>query len=93
MTKEQLQEKLESVGIKGEWVDKDEHGFSRTFRFEIDGQEFQIEWYCNYSTLIIGNVLHFWFDNINLSSGYPHYGKWIEFTFRGEHALHLKVGE
>ena len=71
MTKEQLQDILESVGIKGEWVNQDEYGFSRIFQFEIDGQKFQIEWYCNYSTLMIGNV-HFWFDNINSNSGYPH---------------------
>ena len=90
MTKEQLQDILESVGIKGEWVNQDEYGFSRIFQFEIDGQKFQIEWYCNYSTLMIGNV-HFWFDNINSNRGYPHCGEWIDFTFRGEHALHLKV--
>ena len=71
MTKEQLQDILESVGIKGEWVNQDAYGFSRIFQFEIDGQKFQIEWYCNYSTLMIGNV-HFWFDNINSNSGYPH---------------------
>lgn len=92
MTQEQLQEKLESVGIKGEWVDKDEVGFSRTFRFEIDGQVFNIDWYINYSTLMVGNV-HYWFDNISTWSGYPHHGKWIEFIFRNDHALHVKVGE
>lgn len=92
MTQEQLQEKLESVGIKGEWVDKDENGFSRTFRFEIDGQVFNIEWYKNYSTLMVGNV-HYWFDNISTWSGYPYHGKWIEFIFGNDHALHVKVGE
>ena len=90
MTQEQLQDKLESVGIKGEWVNHNKYGFSRIFQFEIDGQIFKIEWYCNYSTLMVGSV-HFWFDNIKTYSGYPCIGEWIEFTFRGENALHLRV--
>jgi hypothetical protein len=56
----------------------------------INEQTIQIEWYANYSTIMIGNV-HFWFDNILLHSGYPRQGEWIEFSFRGEHPLHIKV--
>ena len=88
--KEELVEKLPEVGINGEWIDKDEYGFSRLFQFELNGQHIQIEWYCNYSTIMIGNA-HFWFDRISAYSGYPRQGKWIEFSFKNEHPLHLKV--
>lgn len=90
MSKEELEEKLTIVGISGEWVDEDEYGFSRVFQFTLEDQIVKIEWYCNYSTLMIGNA-HFWFDRISTYSGYPHTGEWIEFSFRGEHPVHLKV--
>ena len=70
MTQEKLVKKLEKVGIKGEWINPDKYGFSRLYQFELDGQTIQIEWYCNLSTLMIGNV-HFWFDRIRTHSGYP----------------------
>lgn len=92
MKQEELVEKLEKVGIKGEWINPDEYGFSRTFQFELDRQVIQIEWYCNYSTLMIGNA-HFWFDRISTYSGYPHRGEWIEFIFRNEHPVHLRVSK
>ncbi len=90
MTQENLVEKLSKVGIKGEWINCDENGFSRIFEFKLGNQTIQIEWYCNYSTIMIGNA-YFWFDSILLHSGYPRQGKWIEFSFRNEHPLHLKV--
>ena len=90
MSKEELEEKLTIVGISGEWVDEDEYGFSRVFQFTLEDQIVKIEWYCNYSTLMIGNA-HFWFDRISTYSGYPHTGEWIEFSYRGEHPVHLKV--
>ena len=92
MSKEELVEKLAKVGINGEWIDEDEYGFSRLFQFELNGQHIQIEWYCNYSTIMIGNS-NFWFDRISTYSGYPRQGKWIEFSFRNEHPLHLKIEE
>ena len=92
MSKEELVEKLTEVGINGEWINPDKYGFSRIFQFELDGQSIQIEWYSNYSTIMIGNV-HFWFDRISTYSGYPMQGKWIEFSFGNEHPLHLKVKE
>lgn len=92
MSKEELVKKLAKVGINGEWINKDEYGFSRLFQFELNGQPIQIEWYCNYSTIMIGNA-NFLFDRISTYSGYPRRGKWIEFSFRNEHPLHLKIGE
>lgn len=90
MSKEELEKKLSSVGIFGEWVDKDKYGFSRVFQFTIEDQIIKIEWYCNYSTLMIGNA-HFCFDRISTSNKYPHRGEWIEFSFREEHPVYLKV--
>lgn len=92
MSKEELVEKLDKVGIKGEWVRPDKYGFSRMFQFKLGEQVIEIEWFCNYSTLIIGNA-HFWFDKINTNSCYPHSGEWIEFSFSGEKPIHLKVAE
>ena len=82
MTQEELVNRLEKVDIKGQWINSDE--------FAINEQIIQIEWYANYSTIMIGNV-HFWFDNILLHSSYPMQGEWIEFSLRGEHPLHIKV--
>lgn len=90
MTKEELVSTLEKVGINGEWIEHDEWGFSRMFQFKLGEQTMKIEWYHNYSTLIIGNI-HFWFDKISTSSGYPYQGKWIEFSFRNETPLHLRL--
>lgn len=90
MTQEELVNRLEKVGIKGQWINSDKYGFSRIYEFAINEQIIQIEWYANYSTVMIGNA-HFWFDNILLHSSYPMQGEWIEFSFRGEHPLHIKV--
>ena len=92
MSKEELVEKLAKVGINGKWINPDKYGFSRIFQFELNGQTIKIEWFCNYSTLIIGNA-EFWFDRISTWSGYPMQGNWIEFLFKNEHPLHLKVKE
>ena len=92
MSKEELVEKLAKVGINGEWIDEDKYGFSRIFQFELNGQTIEIEWFCNYSTLMIGNA-YFWFDRISTYSGHLMQGRWIEFSYRNEHPLHLKVKE
>ena len=91
MKQEELTKVLNKVAINGEWIKPDNVGFSRLYQFELDGQIIQIEWYCNYSTLMIGNA-HFWFNKISTYSGYPCAGKWIEFSFGEEHPVHLKVG-
>lgn len=92
MSKEELFKTLESVGIEVEWIKPDEYGFSRLLQFELDGQVIQIEWYSNYSTLMIGNA-HFWFDRISTCSFYPYSGKWIEFSFGNERPVHLRIKE
>lgn len=91
-TKEKLEQALSKFGITGEWIKKDKFGFSRYFKFEVLGQECVIEWYCNYSTLIIGNA-EIWFNSIT-ESCYPCAGEWIEFRYDNDvNKLHLKVKE
>ena len=91
-TKEKLEEALSKVGIVGEWINPDEYGFSRLYKFNACGTEVIIEWYCNYSEITIGSA-RMWFTHINTYSGYPMPGEWIEFTFEGEKPLHLMVKE
>lgn len=90
-TKEKLEETLAKVGITGEWIKPDKYGFSRYYKFNACETEVIIEWYCNYSTIQIGSA-RMWFTDINTYSGYPMTGEWIEFSFKGESPLHLKVG-
>ena len=92
---EKLAQYLENHGIPGAWVNPDEYGFSRTFRFNVLGQICEIIWYCNYSTLIIGNA-EFWFDRIDDSNAYPRAGVWLEFKFGNgdrNNGVHLKIKE
>lgn len=91
-SKEELEKTLAKVGVTGEWVEPDEYGFSRTFRFKALDQIIDIEWYCNYSTLIIGNA-ESWFTEIGTYSGYPRDGKWIEFKMgvKDTNPVHLRI--
>ena len=91
-TKEKLERVLSKVGLSGEWINPDKYGFSRLYKFNACGTEVLIEWYCNYSEIIIGSA-QMCFTNINVCSGYPVSGTWIEFTFNGEQPLYLKVKE
>jgi hypothetical protein len=89
-TKEKLEKALSKVGIVGEWINRDKYGFSRFYKFNACDNEVIIEWWCNYSEIRIGNV-RMWFTHIKTYSGYPERGEWIEFTFKGEKPLHLKI--
>jgi hypothetical protein len=91
-TKEKLERALSKVGIVGEWINPDRYGFSRLYKFDACGTDVIIEWYCNYSVIMIGNS-RMWFTHIKTYSGYPEHGEWIEFTFNGEKPLHLKIKE
>lgn len=89
-TKAKLEETLAKVGIVGEWINPDEYGFSREYKFNACGTEVIIEWYSNYSEIIIGSA-RMWFTHIRICSGYPMAGEWIEFKFNDQLPLHLKV--
>ena len=91
-TKERLEVALRLAGVNGEWINQDENGFSREYKINISGQEIIIEWYCNYSTVKVGN-LHFWADGIHPDSGYPFRGRWIDFLYGDTHIIHLKVDD
>lgn len=89
-TKEKLETVLKKYGIEGEWINEDDYGFSRNYNFVLNNITYVIEWYCNYSTIMVGNV-EFYFDSIIYSS-HCKSGNWIEFTFRGQkHGLMLNT--
>ena len=91
-TKEKLEKVLAKVGIVGEWINPDEYGFSRLYKFNACGTEVIIEWYCNYSEIIIGSA-RMCFTHIYTCVGYPMHGEWIEFTYEKGMPLHLKIRE
>lgn len=93
-TQEKLENALEKFGIKGEWADPDEYGFSRDYVFELNGVHYRINWYTNCSTLIIEDNIHFWFDDIRDHSTYPYpHRGWMGFSFQGAKPLFVKYGE
>ncbi|MCK5344108.1 MAG: hypothetical protein KAR20_11930 [Candidatus Heimdallarchaeota archaeon] len=55
ITKEEILEFLRNLGIKAESIDLDGCNFSRTIEFEIYGIIYNIIWFCNESTLRIGD--------------------------------------
>lgn len=90
-TQRKLVEALDRCGIEYEQIDFDEYGFSRTYKCHVLETGFIIEWFCNFSTIIIGN-LEFWIDEIRTYSGYPKHGEWIEFSRQGKLiGVHLRV--
>lgn len=91
-TKKKLEDALSKVGISGEWINQDKYGFSRTYKFNACGTDVIIVWWCNYSTVRIGNA-EMWFTHIDTYTCYPMRGEWIEFTYNGEQPLHLKIKE
>lgn len=91
-TQEKLEQALAKYGIKGEWINEDEYGFSRNYKFVLNNIEYLIEWYCNYSSIMVGNA-EFYFDSI-VYSGHCKSGNWLEFKFRDqEHGLMLNAEE
>ena len=92
-SKEKLEEALSKVGIVGEWVNPDKSGFTRFYKFNACGTKVIIEWYWNYSEISINDNVRMYFTHINTYCGFSMPGEWIEFTFKGEKPLHLKVRE
>lgn len=88
-TQEKLQTMLDKCHIQYEKVKFDDVGFSRTYKCKAFETEFVIEWYTNYSTLMIGDF-HIWFNNLSDYSGYPYHGTWVEFGGMGS-KIHLRV--
>lgn len=90
--KNDLENYFKSRGIDCRWVRHDKYGFSRHLQFVAKDTVCEIEWYYNYSTVIVDGVAHYWFDKINDENTYPHEGEWLEFIFgQEEHGLHIRV--
>jgi len=53
--REELLEFLNNHGVNAQFINIDNVGFSRTIAFTVYGINYEIEWYCNESTLKIGN--------------------------------------
>ena len=52
----ELEEALTHDYIDWEYINHDEHGFSRTIRFSLHGLGYRIIWFRNHSRLINGNM-------------------------------------
>lgn len=89
---EKLVEFFEKHGIECKWTNHDKYGFSRHLIFTAKDAVCEIEWYTNYSTIILDGVAHYWFDKIDDSNTYPCEGDWLEFKLGNEeHGLHVRV--
>ena len=90
--KEKLEEYFKSRGIEYRWVKHDKYGFSRHMLFQAYDTVCEIEWFCNYSTIMVDGVAHYWFTMIDDSNCYPRPGEWLEFKIRNEeHGLHVRI--
>ena len=91
-TQEKLETYLKAHGIVGAWVDHDENGFSRKFRFEVNDTVCVIWWFSNYSTIRVGNVAEYWFDRCSDEINVPVVGKWLCFQLgANDKGLMLKI--
>ena len=91
-TQEKLETYLKNHGIVGAWVDHDENGFSRKFKFEVCGTKATIIWFTNYSTIRIAGIADHWFDRIDDANTYPVMGEWLNFKLgENDTGLHLKI--
>ena len=91
-TKEKLEMYFKKHGIEYKWVRHDKYGFSRWLIFQAHNAVCEIEWFTNYSTIVVDGVAHYWFDRIDDSNTYPMEGDWLEFKLgKEEHGLHIRV--
>lgn len=81
---EKLEEYFKSRGIDCKWIKHDIYGFSRHLIFQALDTVCEIEWYCNYSTIVVDGVANYWFNKIDDSNCYPKEGKWLEFKLGKE---------
>lgn len=90
--KEKLETYLKAHGLDYKWIKQDKYGFSRNLVFTAHDTVCEIEWFTNYSTIIIDGVAHYWFDRLDDSNTYPMAGEWLEFKLGQEnHGLHLRI--
>ena len=91
-TQEKLEKYMRLHGIVGAWTDRDDTGFSRTFRFEVFGTECVVWWFPNYSKIRVGGVGEYWFDRITDEQNVPVVGRWLCFQLgANDKGLQLKI--
>lgn len=89
---DKLEKYFKSRGIDCKWIKPNEYSFSRHLIFQAHDTVCEIAWYCNYSTIMVDGVAHYWFNKIDDSNTYPCVGEWLEFKFGNEeHGLHVRV--
>ena len=93
------QEQVESVLTSSDfikfngWVKPDKYGFSRTASFTVRGVDYEIEWYCNYSELIRGEMI-VPFDDFRIETTWPLcYKRFLQFYRRGEVCAVIPIEE
>ena len=83
---EELKEFFDNLNIKSNWVNPDKYGFSRVLEFKIYDITYQIVWFVNESTILIGKhkrAARITFRFVYLNRTYPLIGgnKCIGFAY------------
>jgi len=85
--------KLSSKITDCKWINQDKYGFSREYQFTVRGVTYVIEWYCNYSSLFIGEVTVV-FDGLRYDGCWPdHFKNDLVFTYKGNTIAVIPVEE
>lgn len=91
-TQDKLETFFKLYGIIGAWVDRDESGFSRKFRFEVCNVPCVIWWFPNFSEIRVAGVGAYWFDRISDEKNVPIVGNWLCFQLgENDKGLMLKI--
>ena len=95
LTREAIEKKLKSHNcIKSiGWVNEDEYGFSRTYRFKVRNVTYEIEWWSNISYLHCGEML-IPFEEMQITGTWPHrFKNDIQFYNKGHVCCILPIEE
>ena len=92
ITFEQVQKSLDNIKIPYEMIDTNDVGFSRVFKFNIQGLDYYIEWWSNVSYLTIGNRYgnNIAFTKIVKAESHPNYNNAIAFCMKGQEDFYDK---
>ncbi|MFD1450868.1 hypothetical protein [Oceanobacillus sojae] len=70
--------------INAEWINENEHGFTRTLSFTVNNKKYIIDWMWNESSLHFDGDSLFMFDKVEVSSSYPNgYRTNLQFYLHG----------
>lgn len=92
ITLEQVRKSLDNINTPYTMIDIDENGFSRTFKFNILGVDYYINWWSNISYLSVGcrYANSFPFTKIAKAPSHPSFNKAIAFCMKGKEDFHDK---